>query len=574
MWVRFALGAISCLSVFMAPSSGVAAKTGSSQSESERAQRVSRSDYTRARGGDGHFSFSGRVLFYDSGLRGTVPVYDTWDSDNLACSLHDYVRANGRVKSNFGWKGGFDFSGEMSLEYAAAGGRAYGVDFMLLAPELGSAVERGKAVHNRGSRMYMQSPYGQLSVGFQEGVESSMAYRGGFDDFVRGREPTLIKNRLPFLQGSFFDGGVAQWFLTNAALLYPGLYSESSFRSNNYLDYYGIESESKYYSKYFINNLPFRVSYQTPRVGGLQFGISFSPTGYADDLFKGWLDAGDEKGGQVYSDLSDTDLREIKRGAILARRGAVANVFGDRFHGIYDVTKVAWRSHAGYPKISARVAGRQIVYAPVYRNILSAALALRREYGSALRGLQLDLVVSGECAKSSMVHEGLMPNGGFHNLGAFEVSALVQGRGLSFAASYGYLGRSGYPRGAWEGTELSWDRVESVGVLRPTSYMVLGAGYTLGALRVDGSYFRSRKGGYLAMSRLSDLGVRLSYELYRGDAMRCELFAQVNRVGARYDFAEGFVKGQRKSTRTEHTGVVGPLRYDFNLLAVGAKLLF
>ncbi|QJC27447.1 hypothetical protein ANPL_01715 [Anaplasma platys] len=550
MWVRFAF-AVSC-SMLLFSENSRSAGASVPRGDGERVQRVSEErGHAGVSGRDGAFSFHGRMLFYNSGLKGAVPTFKKRSDVDIASSLREVMRATGKEERSFGWRGGFDFSGEMSLEYSGNDGRVYGAGFMVLAPEVSGAVERGHPVVNKGSRVYVQSSYGQLSMGFQEGVESSMTSRGGFNDFIRGRDPSFIKYRLPLLKGSYFDSGASHWWLSNAALLYPGLYSESIFRANNYLDYYGIESESRYYTKYFVNNLPFRISYQSPRLAGLQFGVSYSPTGYADDLFRGWVDAG--TAGPVHRYLA---VRPSER---LGKRDF------RRAYGIGD--------SADGTRVSARVAGSQIVYAPVYRNVLSAVLALRRIYGGVpAKGLQVDLVLSGECAKAVTVHEGRMPRGGFHDLGSFEVSALVQGRGLSLAASYGYLGTSGYAKGPWKDTELSWDRVESSRVLKPASYVVLGAGYSLGALRVDGSYFRSRKGGYLTMARLSDLGVRVSYELYRGEDMRCELFAQVNRVSARYDFADGFVRRRLGGARANDAVV--PLEYDFDSLAVGAKLLF
>ncbi|MEH0831411.1 hypothetical protein R4I06_02330, partial [Anaplasma bovis] len=240
---------------------------------------LARSGVARDYGGNNEgdaFSFNGRIMFYNWGDMADVPGKvkgGEWPA------LRDFLRSKGREKgTSIG--ADCDFLGSMSMEYLSDTGTLYGVRFQLTIPEIANSIDEGKAIVNNGNSAFIVTPFGKFSVGYQEGVESAFADVGRkqgevFDDFVGGRDPTLMKYKLPLLKGDFFKSQEGQWLLHNSVILYPGLYSENIFRANNHLNYHG----SSRYSKYYVNSLPFRVSYQSPKVYGMRFGLSFSPWG-------------------------------------------------------------------------------------------------------------------------------------------------------------------------------------------------------------------------------------------------------------------------------------------------------
>ncbi|WP_458692798.1 APH_0404 family surface protein Asp62 [Anaplasma phagocytophilum] len=523
------------------------------------------------------FSLSGRVLFYNWGGKGMLPSLPKEGS--IIGTIRDSLDVDGNVKKHLDWSEDCDISGHVNFEYLSDSGTAYGADFQVMVPEVNSAVEVGKAFINRGSRAYVLTPYGKFSLGYQEGIES--VRNGGFDDFIRGKDPTLLKYRLPLLKGDFFTNGAWQWLLSNSALLYPGLYSENIFRANNYLDYYGLQEHSKHYSKYFVNNLPLRITYQSPTLYGMKFGMSYSPTGYADDLSNAWL----PEDGRVY------EGPKLKGENSLGVFGGVRFLEGRSgvWRWWYENIYRKWREEKG--RNFSRVIGNSLVYSPAYKNVVSALWSLGKVYSLGHDEVSLDLSVSAEYASSNSrsflnLKKG-QPKGWFHDLAAVELSAAVGVRGFSAGGSYGYLGRSGYPMGPWEGTEISWGRNDARNVLKPSYYLAMGAGYKVGSFRIDGSYFYSNKGGYFTLARLSDIGLRVSYEMYKGESMRCVLFTQLHKITTNYRFAKGFLErrdcGRNGTYEVYHRGngykehkcsLVKPLKYDFGLVALGVKLVF
>ncbi|SCV63431.1 hypothetical protein ANAPH1_00401 [Anaplasma phagocytophilum] len=517
------------------------------------------------------FSLSGRVLFYNWGGKGMLPSLPKEGS--IIGTIRDSLDVDGNVKKHLDWSEDCDISGHVNFEYLSDSGTAYGADFQVMVPEVNSAVEVGKAFINRGSRAYVLTPYGKFSLGYQEGIES--VRNGGFDDFIRGKDPTLLKYRLPLLKGDFFTNGAWQWLLSNSALLYPGLYSENIFRANNYLDYYGLQEHSKHYSKYFVNNLPLRITYQSPTLYGMKFGMSYSPTGYADDLSNAWLP-------------EDSAIYEGPRPEVDKR-----TVWKWWYQDIFE--KKLKKKFKGEGVNVSRVIGNSLVYSPSYKNVVSALWSLGKVYSLGHDEVSLDLSVSAEYAAASsrsflnsrISSKKRQPKGWFHDLAAVELSAAVGVRGFSAGGSYGYLGRSGYPMGPWEGTEISWGRNDARNVLKPSYYLAMGAGYKVGSFRIDGSYFYSNKGGYFTLARLSDMGLRVSYEMYKGESMRCVLFTQLHKITTSYRFAEGFLERRdcgrngtyevyhRDNGYKEHKcSLVKPLKYDFGLVALGVKLVF
>ncbi|MFV9921763.1 MAG: hypothetical protein AB8U72_03620 [Anaplasma ovis] len=520
------------------------------------------------RGGDDEFSFGGEILFYGWGGRAVLPKFSA--GAGSVGSFGDSIKAEGRVSKDLGWNGDCDFIGNLSFEYVADSGVLYGADFQLLVPEVGSAVEgEGKAIVNRGSRVFVLTPYGRFSLGYQEGVESVVSspksHRNVFDDFVRGQDPTLMKYKLPMLKGDFFAHGEGWWWLRGAALLYPGLYSESVFRENSLVDYYGVDEYSRHYSRYFANNLPFRLSYQSPTFVGVRFGLSYSPTGYNSELFRGYYYEDslqrEEEQWRLVGELGDVENAD--RDGV--RRGSVGGVGVP----VADQPPASVGSPGGsVVGVSRTILTDDVLYAPAYKNVVSAALSAERSFHIGGEEIKVGAAFAAEWAPAigvSKSYGDIAPVGGFCALAAVGMSASVEVGGVDFGFGYGHLGNSGYPRGPLVGSTINWGRGKTDPAWRPSSYLVMGAGYGSGPFRAELSYFTSVKGGYVSSAEVDDFGVRVSYDLYGSVDVHCALFAQLHRVSVEYDFARGFVG---KGWADSH------LSYDFDVLMSGVRLVF
>ncbi|MGN7678172.1 MAG: hypothetical protein ACTJLL_00210 [Anaplasma sp.] len=500
------------------------------------------------RGGSDGFSFSGMLLFYSWGGRGVLPEFS--HALGSGGSLRSVIEANTGISRNLGWSGDCDFTGRMAFEHVSDSGVLYGADFQLLIPEVEGAIEGGKAVVNRGSKIFALTPYGKFSVGYQEGVESSVtaivsSAGDVHDDFVVGRDPAFVKYKLPTLEGDLFSNGGGQWWLRNVALLYPGLYSESIFRRNSRIDYYGLGEYSEQYSKKFVNNLPLRFSYQSPKVFGVRLGLSYSPSGYDKDLFRAWY----------YEDVAIGPERPAGQ-----QVGAVA--------GGTAAATVAGEGSALQVPFQRILLSDGLLYAPAYRNVTSAALSFDHVLLKWGREIRVTASFAGEYApadKNAMGASNGGPEGGFYDLMAFGTSAGVGVYDLDLGVGFGYLGRSGYPKGAWIDTDVNWSRGDVGPAWRPSYYWVGGIGYGFGPLRAELSYFSSVKGGYISAVQLSDFGVRVGYELYRSVDVKCSLFGQFHGVSMEYDFAKGLVG---------EGGSGGHLSYGFEVFVFGVKLVF
>ena len=153
-------------------------------------------------------------------------------------------------------------------------GIKYGADFQVSVPNVrGKNFER-KAALNRGSRIFASTPYGDFSAGYQEGVESIMKLDSS--NIIAGDESSSWTQHI---KGALSERKNALGYSVYPFLFSAGLYSENIFRNNDNM-VRTINSD-----KDLINNLPFRMSYQSPNFMGLRFGVSYSPLGYKFEHF-------------------------------------------------------------------------------------------------------------------------------------------------------------------------------------------------------------------------------------------------------------------------------------------------
>ncbi|WDM84972.1 hypothetical protein K6025_03765 [Ehrlichia sp. JZT12] len=149
----------------------------------------------------------------------------------------------------------------------------YGADFQVAVPSVKGMNFEKKSALNRGSKIFAATPYGDFSIGYQEGLESLMKLDAS--NIIAGDESNGWTQHI---RGALAERKNAFGYEMYPFLLSPGLYSENVFRNN---DNAVLNSGSKD----LVNNLPLRISYSSPSFMGLKFGVSYSPSGYEFDLF-------------------------------------------------------------------------------------------------------------------------------------------------------------------------------------------------------------------------------------------------------------------------------------------------
>ncbi|AHX09993.1 ECH_0525 family surface protein Esp73 [Ehrlichia chaffeensis] len=174
-------------------------------------------------------------------------------------------------------------------------GVKYGADFQIAIPHVQGKNFEKKAALNRGSRIFASTPYGDFSMGYQEGVESMMKIDSS--NIVAGDESSSWTQHL---RGVLSEKKNALGYTMYPFLFSAGLYSENVFRNNDNM------TSTVDGSKDFINNLPFRISYQSPNFMGLRFGFSYSPLGYKFQHFGRTLDTYSVKKYKVINKLPDS----------------------------------------------------------------------------------------------------------------------------------------------------------------------------------------------------------------------------------------------------------------------------
>ncbi|MCU7611567.1 hypothetical protein OC188_02515 [Anaplasma capra] len=435
-------------------------------------------------------------------------------------------------------------------------GLIYGADFALSVP-IGSF---GRSFYDEmvgaGSRIFADTPYGDFFLGYQEGVESSMK--------------TDVLGLVPGGSSSAW-GKYLRCFLGYASgmpfHMYPGLYSENLFRSIGSFDRVGVFRETRR----FLGVLPMRLSYISPKVGGFSLGISYSPSGYRDDLFRG--DA--HKLGVV---------RKVSGGASSASASGSAS-------GSAAVTTAA--TTPGKPELALLAVQPTFDLGPVYKNILSGALRYDWKSEDATFGVS----VTGEYAKSKRYTDIYVPGADdpfveYNNLAALSTGAEIGFAGLRVALSYGYLGNSGRPKVMSRGNKV-WE--VPYGASLPSYYFASSLGYRYGDLYSSVVYFVSRVGHTIGASSggaahndyrlgfdgkhiLRDLAVGLDYSLYDRKNTRLGLFVSCHAFSLKQELGEfKFVEGsggddgdyarvdpdERK--RSKHSGVVvlSGVKFDF-----------
>lgn len=193
----------------------------------------------------------------------------------------------------------------------------------------------------------------------------------------------------------------------------PGLYSESVFRDDDNLVFNNSNHDASVgiITKDFINNLPFRLSYQSQNFMGLKFGISYSPVGYNQQLFEFPL---------IVSAEFVSDVRKIE---------------GDKLN----VSK----EHTVLPYINNRSNTSAIgLIGPVYKNIISGGIS----YTYNIKNVKFSTSIIGEYGNEYIDDDtklGYVMHYVHQQLNGISIGFNVSYDNLKLAGAYGNLGTSG-----------------------------------------------------------------------------------------------------------------------------------
>ncbi|MFV9838607.1 MAG: hypothetical protein AB8U44_01095 [Aaplasma endosymbiont of Hyalomma asiaticum] len=437
-------------------------------------------------------------------------------------------------------------------------GTVYGADFSLAVPvgAGGGSLTYGYA--GTGSRVFADAAVGNFSLGYQEGVESSMkvdvlgAVTGGGSSWGR-----YLRCFLRYADGVPF-------------YMYPGLYSENLFRSIGSAD--RIPGFSAKFRDVF-NSMPMRFSYVSPRIGGVSVGFSYSLSGYRNDLFRG---------GEF----------EVRDG--LKRPGTVKEISSVMKRGD-DVLLVPDKMVViGLPRFDL---------GPVYKNILSAAL--RYDWEDVYERIKVSASVAGEYAKPKRPNEiapakykGMGYHIEYRDLAAASLGLETTYGGLRVALSGGYIGSSGRSK-----TYVSRNVRIDVPYTRqaPSYYAAASATYTAGGLSGSVAYFVSKlihsptvdvasrflgkvgddmtavsyvpEKSYDGNNTLKDFVLGLAYSVYSKGSSSLEVFANCHMFFTKHEFTEH--KYNEEDARFEHSaGYVHKNFHDGVVAVLGLKYSF
>ena len=426
---------------------------------------------------------------------------------------------------------------------------------------------------NRESKVFVKTPYGDFSLGYQEGVESYMRLdasnivvgetRNNWVKHLRGLAPGL---------GSLRSGS---YFIYNF-IFHPGLYTESvvynycNLASNDLLtctiDLANMESLHMFYDYMYsvtdirdfgnsishfqksmlplytklVPRLPFKLSYQSQNFMGFKFGISYAPFSYNKySLIMNLLNM------HVMSLYSDDFLKGFTpEGRIRLKNGMA----------IY-------------------------MLEPMYKQIISGGIS----YAYNMDNIKFNASVVGEYGRGMSVREyvGMNELDNESNLKYNDLQGIAIGLGIDYGkikvvGAYGYLGKSGFytPRcdmtsdvdacekyNAYTGSGVIDEHnvaIVSVGTPKYENYYWnIGISYQYKSLDLSMTYFKSNRMGHI----LQDINIGLEYSLLKYSGFKGSLFGNFHH----YIFDQ-----VKYLNQPDHIDVRGK----GNVLLVGIKLKF
>ncbi|MGN7618490.1 MAG: hypothetical protein ACTJLM_00300 [Ehrlichia sp.] len=283
-------------------------------------------------------------------------------------------------------------------------GNTYGINLVSHASD--------RDFSNRESKVIVKTPYGNLLLGYQEGVESSM--RLDASSIAVGDTHNSWVKHLRGLAPGFASNG--SYFIYNF-IFQPGLYTESmnynycNFISNEILACTIDLIDQKYsvissYRK-LLSRLPFRLSYQSQSFMGLKFGISYAPFSY--NRYLSIMNFIDKKAMLGSHDRLAIDESSRSAGRVRLKNGMEFYGAGPQYKQIVS-GGVSYTYHMDDVKFSTSVIG---------------------EYGKNMN----DYIIAGLFNADNLKYDDLQ---------GIAVGLEIDYGKVRFAGAYGYLGTSGF----------------------------------------------------------------------------------------------------------------------------------
>ncbi|KJV68951.1 hypothetical protein [Candidatus Neoehrlichia procyonis] len=413
------------------------------------------------------------------------------------------------------------------------------------------------AINNRGTKLFVNTAYGNFTIGYQKGVDSIMK----IDAFTIGTGDNgnswlkYVNLRNEFFAGYNFGEKNTDEYIKNAFYLPTGLYMEGLFDGMNRFSYNHYKYQN---SGTLINSLPLRVSYISPNVLGFSVGISYSPFGYdyssvlraninnnsslsrkaKDDVVKVLINYDImEKITNMVKDITDYEVLNVIEGKLMNLEKSIQDVsrytvtHQDKIE--YDVLNIIKDSYEqdrrlliqdlhnkdydydynlreSISNIIENITRKMKIHrgfiAPIYDNIVNLGLT----YKVNLRDVNIQTSITSEYAHFKSIQEQnnefvIMPN-----IKSIAVGAVANYKTAKIAASYGYLGEIDSIVGKYEFNAIEEKFLyNDNGVILGSSYFwTVGASYGYKGTTVSTSY---RKSVYGAENRLYDIGAGVEY---------------------------------------------------------------
>ncbi|UTO55467.1 porin [Neoehrlichia mikurensis] len=421
--------------------------------------------------------------------------------DNDVYELYNY---NSDANSD-NWGVNNDALLSVNIMSQESNGFLYGARFQLLMPAIQGRISL-KKISNRGVIGFINFPYGNLSLGYQEGVESEM--KADAFSIAAGDQGIEWSRYVSDFFVKKDNTGVP--VLNNIPCYWSsGLYSENLYRSNGNF----VIRDNMLDNKDFINNLPFRISYKSADIFGINVGISYSPLGYKDSL----LSNDSLQIIQIYDNLN------VRVGELKGIPVTIV-VKNDSYNDNTAEKKLTFtNAMVNIKEIPISYNTRNVIHKIIsesmnsYKNIISGAVT----YNYKVNDIKFIGSLVGEYAKSDNSKKIIL-----NDLIGVALGTNIEYNRLKFGAAYGYLGKSG---------SISYvDNDEGRRFYNSSSsyYWDIGVNYRYNGLSISLIYFDSSYGCYADdvdgkknRNFLKDFSIGLDYDLYSNNTTRCKLFA-------------------------------------------------
>ena len=377
-----------------------------------------------------------------------------------------------------------------------------------------------KQVKNRGSKVYLNTAYGDFAVGYQVGIDSIMridAFSIGAGDNsntwmryvnLRGIHDPLKDKSTTANPANATE--LRKKYLENVFYLSTGLYSEGLFEGANRFAKNSLQPV-KERAISITNHLPMRFSYLSPSFGGLKIGVSYAPYGYDEDRII-----------RTHTLLDDSYIFEL------------------RGQDIPDnLLLPAAQARAGF---SAAVTKKKKIdrtqfIMPMYEHLVNVGMT----YSSYFSGLDFKLSMVSEYAKGKTRLLDNSKDIAFPRMDSIKNVALggmLRYKSIKFAASYGYLGRidrisNMYSLSNDKFTLKTDDKI--IINVDGTYFWTVGGGYEYNGLYVSAIYRGSNYSG----NRLDDLSLGAEYDISGiSSRVKCSVFTNYHSFAAKSVFVD------------------------------------